>query len=343
MKRLAKTAVHTSKPTVFIAHRSDKLDTRVAEQLADELKLRDISYFLDKDTLKLGDDFQERILSAVGSATIVVVLFPQSPSSWVAFEAACAFFEQKLLPVSLAGSQVPEPYNRLQTYTIDVVDQMPSKTSIEAIVLEIEQKLFGTQTDRRWIIATDLLNRVFEKGLQVTLGAFFVVGLLMLAYDFSIRDMSRGLLILHLNHLHVILGATILGGQLFVSLAFAQAISSPIHPTRDAAFRSAERLFFFWLWLTPFQPMLGVALALAKYGEIRTAPAWSWLALVLYLIGLLFTCTAYGVARANRKEPLSAENRKNVGYLNLLANVLFLLGFIVTVLIINLMLWKPWT
>lgn len=112
----------SSSHVVFIAHKSDALDTQVADLLAEELRWRKISYFLDKDTLILGDDFENRILSAVGSATLVVVLFPKESSHWVDFEAACAFFEQKLLPVSLAGSKIPAPYNRIQTHIVHIVD-----------------------------------------------------------------------------------------------------------------------------------------------------------------------------------------------------------------------------
>ena len=244
--------------------------------------------------------------------------------------------------MSLAGSPVPEPYDRIQIHQVDIQNHSPNPTSIEAIAEQIERKLFGAKADRRWIAVTDWLNRFFDKGLQVALGALFVVGLLLIAYDANLENMNRGHAILHLNHLHVILGATILGGQFFVSLAFAHAIASPIHPRRDTAFRSAERFFFFWLCLTPFQPMLGVALAIAKYGGMRTAPTWVWLAFVLYLISLLLTCSGYGLARARRQDPITPENRRALGHLNLLANLLFLLGFIVTVSVINLMLWKPW-
>lgn len=188
----------------------------------------------------------------------------------------------------------------------------------------------------------DWCNRFFEKGLQFSLGAFFVIALLLLAYGFSTEGLNRTHIIIHLNHLHVMVGATILGGQFFVSLAFARAIASPIHSARDIAFKSAERLFFYWLWLTPLQPILGILLAVTKYDGIPTAPPWSWLALVLYFVGLLFTCTAYGVARAKRGEELSVENHKHISKLNLVANILFLLGFITTILVINLMLWKPW-
>ncbi|MDE2388864.1 MAG: toll/interleukin-1 receptor domain-containing protein [Betaproteobacteria bacterium] len=80
----------SSSHVVFIAHKSDALDTQVADLLAEELRWRKISYFLDKDTLILGDDFENRILSAVGSATLVVVLFQKESSHWVYFEAACA-------------------------------------------------------------------------------------------------------------------------------------------------------------------------------------------------------------------------------------------------------------
>ena len=321
---------------VFISHKSNELDSRVADLLADQLRERGISYFLDKDTLSLGDDFERRIVAAVGTATMVIVLFPQDQSSWVAFEAACAFFDRKLLPISLNGSVVPDPYNTIQTHTVRLLDGTIDLASVVAVAAEVERRLLGEPADRSAIRAFDGCNRFFYRGLQIGLAAFFIIALLLSAGTGHLSIPY----IVHINHLHVILGATILGGQFFVSLAFAKAIASPIHPARDTAFKTAERLFFFWLWLTPFQPMLGVAMALLKY-DAGPKPGWIWLALTLYLMGLLLTCTAYGVARAKREEDLSGENLRHVSMFNLLANILFLLGFVATVFVINLMLWKP--
>jgi hypothetical protein len=321
---------------VFISHSSDPLEIEAAERLADEIRSRNLTCFIDKDELHLGDDYENRIVAAVRVATMVVVLFPERPSNWVAFEAACAYFDGKLLPVSFGGSVVPEPYNRFQTHTIAVADEKVDANSIAAVAEEVERRLLGDDADRRTIRIVDFCNRIFHQGLQIGLSAFFIVALLLIAYGSS----SAEAFFVHVNHLHVILGATILGGQFFVSLAFAKAIASPIHTARDTGFKTAEQLFFFWLWLTPLQPILGLLMAWMLFGN-DPKPGWMWVSLALYLMGLLLTCAAYGIVRLQRDQELVEDRIRSVRIYNLLGNVLFLLGFIVTVIVITLMLSKP--
>jgi hypothetical protein len=321
---------------VFISHSSDPLEIEAAERLADEIRRRNLTCFIDKDELRLGDDYENRIVAAVRVATMVVVLFPQRPSNWVAFEASCAYFDGKLLPVSFGGSVVPEPYNRFQTHTIDVKDEKVDADSIVGVAEEVERRLLGDEADRRTIRFVDVCNRIFHQGLQIGLSAFFVVGLLLIAYGSS----SAEALFVHLNHLHVILGATILGGQFFVSLAFAKAIASPMHTARDTGFKTAEQLCFFWLWLTPLQPILGLLMAWLLFAN-QPKPGWMWLSLALYLMGLLLTCAGYGIVKLQRDQELVDDRIRSVRVYNLVANLLFLFGFIVTVIVISLMLLKP--
>jgi uncharacterized membrane protein len=321
---------------VFISHASSPLEVEAAERLADEIRSRNLTCFIDKDELHLGDDYENRIVGAVRVATMVVVLFPQRPSNWVAFEAACAYFDGKLLPVSFGGSVVPEPYNRFQTHTINVQDEKVDTESISAVAEEVERRLLGSDGDRKTIRIVDFFNRIFHQGLQIGLTACLIVALLAIAY----RSTSEQALFLHINHLHVILGATILGGQFFVSLAFAKAIASPMHTARDTGFKTAEQLFFFWLWLTPLQPVLGLLMAWIRYGS-SPKPGWMWVALVLYMMGLLLTCSAYAIVRLQRDQELVDDRIRSVRIYNLFANVLFLFGFIATVIVITLMLSKP--
>jgi hypothetical protein len=182
----------------------------------------------------------------------------------------------------------------------------------------------------------DFFNRIFHQGLQIGLALCFIFALLAIAYGST----SEQALFVHINHLHVILGATILGGQFFVSLAFAKAIASPIHTARDTGFKTAEQLFKFWLCLTPLQPILGLVMAWIRYGN-EPKPGWMWVALMLYMMGLLLTCSAYAIVRVQRDQDLVADTIRSVRVYNLIANVLFLLGFMATLIVITLMLAKP--
>jgi uncharacterized membrane protein len=217
-----------------------------------------------------------------------------------------------------------------------VQDEKLDGDSVVAVAEEVERRLLGYDADRSTIRIVDWCNSIFHQGLQIGLSAFFIVGLLLIAYGST----NAEALFVQINHLHVILGATILGGQFFVSLAFAKAIASPMHTARDTGFKTAEQLFFFWLWLTPLQPIFGLVMAWLRFGN-DPKPGWMWLSLTLYLMGVLLTFSAYGIVRVQRDLELIEDRIRSVRIYNLVANVLFLFGFIATVIVINLMLSKP--
>ena len=98
---------------VFISHRLD--DTRIAEQLAIEIRNAGHQVWLDEWVISLGDSIIERMNQGLTGATYVVVCY--SPlgvtSQWIGREWMSSLAQQlngkniKLLPVVLTGGEPP--------------------------------------------------------------------------------------------------------------------------------------------------------------------------------------------------------------------------------------------
>ena len=70
------------------------------------------------DQIESGAPFRTRIREAILAADLVIALFPKDPSRCHIAEAGLAYFEQKLLPVTIDTgqdkSEVVEPFGELQ-------------------------------------------------------------------------------------------------------------------------------------------------------------------------------------------------------------------------------------
>jgi uncharacterized membrane protein len=123
-------------------------------------------------------------------------------------------------------------------------------------------------------------------------------------------------------------------------MGFARVVASPSFQERQYGFITTERLLIIWAALVIVQPMLG--LWLAMYGPAANGMAgWVWLSLVLYLLGLLFTGAGYMAAKTARDLDRAHSTPRSIDGRDLIANALFLIGFILMVAVINLMLHKP--
>lgn len=91
---------------VFISYALD--DSGIANELADELALRGISVFFDRETLVAGTNFREEIAQELRSSKAVVVLLSENTkrSSWVQEELSSVIERAdgpKVIPVLLDG------------------------------------------------------------------------------------------------------------------------------------------------------------------------------------------------------------------------------------------------
>lgn len=101
---------------VFIAHSND--DKRMARELAEKLRARDIDVFLDEDSLPAGEDYDGRIRAAIGACRVFVFL--ASPSSIKAGAYA-------LTELRIARRRWPNPTGRVLPVAIGGVgvEQLP--------------------------------------------------------------------------------------------------------------------------------------------------------------------------------------------------------------------------
>jgi hypothetical protein len=303
---------------VFISHRSTWPHRELSDALKAKLEKRNIRYFLDEKSLHAGDAFTARIIESIRRSRLVVVFFPKEMSPWLHFEAACAFFDRKLLPVAVDGGVVPPPYDRIHyeslTASID-------NDGLERVTREIESRVRGeghATEIYRWI------NRLFFRGFNI----IFAVSFALLALRLGAGDL--------VDHLHAIVGAVMLGGQFFLSIGFATIAASPSFEERRFGFNTIEWLLIVWIALAVIQPFLGMWLVV--YRLEAQPPPWILTAIIFYLLGMLFTIAGYVIAKGARELDGGQAGPRSIALRDLLANISFLVGFVAMVAVMDVML-----
>jgi len=317
---------------VFISHRSTERDSLMAATLFAKLKERGITCFLDINDIPGGESFSHVILENIRRSRLVVVFIDEDMTSWIHFEASCAFFDQKLMPVSINGFDVPLPYGKIQHERVNINDDgVCDDEALERVADEVRRRLRGRPRDAVFTTVFRRLNGFFYSGLQILFVTVFAI--VLLGY-------VPGTEYAHVHHLHVILGSAVLGGQFFLSLAFAKSVASPSFRERDYGFATTEKLFFVWIVLTVLQPALGLWLVLSSYAKYSMV-GWVWFSIVLYVSALLCTFVGYVFAKSARDLDKDHSSPRSMSSRNLAANILFLLGFMLMVGVVNVMINKP--
>jgi hypothetical protein len=318
---------------VFIAHRSISPDRNVARVLREELNSRNIRNFFDEEDFHAGDSIERKIESNILRARLVVVFFSKDPSSWVDFEAACALYDGKLVPVSINDYPIPPPYNELHFEKVNANDEQVDQEALKRVADQIAARLFGKSSDIRTTNIYTKINNFFGSGYQI---------LSILLFPFIVLGFPHGSQHQHVNQLHASLGAAVLGGQFFLFLAFAKIVASPSNRERRSGLKRAEELLTFWALLAVTQLALGLWLSFLYSLQKSTIEPWIWLSFVLYLLGFLFTAGGYIAAkRAQEFEDAEDKSLRHIAACNLIANLLFLVGFVFTVGVMNVMVLKP--
>ena len=259
---------------VFISHRSTETSKAIATNLYFKLQKRNINCFLDTKNIGGGESFLHTILSNVRRSRLVIVIFDDNLSSWVLFEASCAFFDQKLLPVAINEAEVPPPYNRIHNEKINTNDSINNvEAGLNRIADQAEEMLDGeghtvfTRLCRRF-------NSLFYTGIQI---------ISLLVFGFILFKIDPGNLHDHVLHAHVSLGAVVLGGQFFLSLAFARTVASSSFREREYGFETTEKLFHLWGVFAIIQLCLGIYLASTlDDGRLNFLKDWIYPALIFY-------------------------------------------------------------
>jgi hypothetical protein len=341
-KRALARVADTELCEVFVSHRARTQDVAFAEALTHALRRRGIDCFLDLENIDCGESFAHRILDGIKRSQLVVVLFNDDISTWIHFEASCAYFDKKLFPVSLNGASVPLPYGRIHYHEIhyDPESDAVDEEAVDRLVDAIQYKLDGASEHVVRTRAYRLLNRFFFSGFTI----LFAIASAVILFGW-------GDIVEHANHLHVTLGAAIIGGQFFLSLGFARMVSYPSARQRESGFETMERLYYIWAVIAVAQPLLGVWLAyhLAGGGNndggllavMLGFQGWIWASLVLYCMAILCTWVGYSMARGAIQLDSATDAPYKINKHFFWANVLFLLGFVFMVAVLNLMIAEP--
>jgi len=296
-------------PSVFISHRSTKRGQDVAGRLYEMLSARGIDSFLDIKKLKAGDIYGSEIQESIRQARVVVVFFDDELTSWLHFEAACAFFDRKLVPVSIQGAAVPPPYDQVQ------LELGGGDEALERVVEQIERRL----GDRKsvWTRSVSWLNGVFAWGAWI---AIVILAALLIAI--GQWEAGRGALFLA-----GLFGGLVFGGQFFLSLAFSSMTLSSSFRERDFAFKAIRRLTLVWTPMVFVPASIGVLWVLGSSGSDNRSDPWLFLAFAAYSSAVFIFGLGYFVVKASAELDATGKNPDRVEGLRFLANILFIIAF----------------
>jgi hypothetical protein len=274
------------------------------------LSERGIDSFLDSKKLKAGDIYGAEIQERIRQARVVVVFFDEELTSWLHFEAACAFFDHKLVPVSIQGAAVPSPYDAVQHETSG------DDEALERVVEQIERRL----GDRKslWARSVRWLNGAFAWGAWIVI----VVLLTILIAVGQWEGLRQGALFLG-----GLFGALVLGGQFFLSLAFSSMAVSPSVREREFAFRTIRGLTLVWAPMVIVPASIGVLWVLGASGADNRAHPWVFLAFAMYSSAVFIFGVGYFVVKAATELDATGKEPEKVAWLRFVANALFIVAF----------------
>jgi hypothetical protein len=272
------------------------------------LSARGIDAFLDLKKLKAGDTYGSEIQESIRQARVVVVFFDEELTSWLHFEAACALFDRKLVPVSIQGAVVPPPYDQIQ------LQVGGDDEALERVVEQIERRLGARNA---WTRSVTWLNGAFAWG-----GWIVVVALAAILIAFGQWRGSQGALFLA-----GLFGGLVLGGQFFLSLAFSGVALSPSFRERDFAFRAIRRLALVWAPMVCVPASIGVLWILGASDSDNRTPPWVFLAFAMYSSAVFIFGVGYFVVKASAELDATCKEPNRVAWLRFLANLLFTVAF----------------
>jgi hypothetical protein len=273
------------------------------------LSARGIDAFLDVKKLQAGDIYGSEIQESIRQARVVVVFFDDELTSWLHFEAACALFDHKLVPVSIQGATVPPPYDQIQ------LEVGGSDEALERVVEQIERRLGGRKSV--WARSVRWLNQAFAWGVWI---AIVILAAILIAMGHW--QAGRGPLFLA-----VLFGGLVLGGQFFLSLAFSSMTLSSSFRERDFAFRAIRRLTLVWTPMVFVPASIGVLWVLGTSSSDNRAGAWVFLAFAGYSSAVFIFGLGYFIVKASAELDATEKEPDRVEWLRFVANVVFVIAF----------------
>lgn len=323
---------------VFISHRNTEASLRFAHLLCTRLTEAGVTAWLDKDRLKAGISYKREITEAIRKARAVVCLFEPEKSDWLIFEAGCAFFDHKLIPVSLRGAEVPAPYSNIQAVDMPTEDEEDFEVQLNSLVEMCKARVQGVETSGYFLRVAQAVNAFFRRGffaLYIVLSAVVTFLLAIFLGDGATIDTS---LDDALHHSHAVLGMVTLGGGFFIPIFLARAQASPSYRERRFGTKVAVELFVIWLIIALLGPIIGTLMTARSDSFGLLEDPWISLSVILYVVALFLWVVGLLMVQSS----VSADDDQDARRFTIMsarANVAFLAAFSFNVLVVNLMLF----
>ena len=319
---------------VFICHHRSPEEDAIATALARRLEAFGISVFTDLGNIGGGESFRRKINDTLPETRLVVAIFSENYSDWQVAEAGCAFLDAKLMPVCLGIQAPPAPFQTLNAHQLPPHEEPDHEEALSRVAGEVHRRLRGERRGLGFHLARKL-NHAFAHGLPYIY--LCIVPLVIWALSHSAaswREIGYDVL----KYLHVIAGMLTLGGGILLSVGFARAFSSRSYRGRQAGFHTANGLFLLWLTVAVLTLVLGFATA--YFRDYLTAP-WVQYSIYLYFLALMFWGGGYFLVymahQADRQHRVELFVKMRA-----LASICFLVGFVLTVMVADLMFAKPY-
>jgi len=291
------------------------------------------------DQIESGAPFRTRIRETILGADLVIAVFPKEPSRWQIAEAGLAYFEQKLLPVTIDTAQdkteVVEPFGELQAQKLSQSDiDRGSGESISALVEAVKDKLGEGAGVGAFVRTLRFVNKLFYLGVPLA-GVLMVCALLVAAFvgtrahDFDLHMWKAG---------HTVFGAIVYGGGAFVGLVFARAGTSTSFMERQFGFRVGRELFYVWMAVAVAQFFVGLTLlykSIYAYTDL-----WVSFAMFSYLFAIMCWFGAYDRYRSSNEADREGKSCQAWTTLSFFGNLFLGLGLLLVTLVIVLMSLK---
>jgi hypothetical protein len=319
-----------------------------AEAIRAYLDHRGFSTWMSAE-IKGGRRFREEIGSRIRTADLVIAVLPTNPSHWIVAEAGLAYFEQKLIPISLGSDSATDLFEDLQTLKISHIDDDEQlRSELANIVQAIEDRLGFSETGSVFLYIARLLNLLFFVGiplLGITLVASFLWHSLHAFYlSHSVpgfdADPSNIRAIEFSRAGHIVLGSIVYGGAVFVALLFSRAGISNSFVERQFCISTARKLFFVWFWAMVLELLGGLYLLKLLYVSHRVnsyTKGWVFGSLIAYFVASVCFFWGFIYYRESSNADIEGRERRVVEMQAFVGNLAFGLGLVALTVVIVLM------
>ena len=305
-----------------------------ADAIRDHLRSIGFSTWLSED-IKGGRRFRDEISNQIRRADLVVAVFPASPSHWIVAEAGLAYFEQKLIPVVIDSDFSTDPFHDLQVVKLSLAELFahPSK-AMKPLVHTIEDRL-GSSGQSLGPYLFRLFNYLFLSGIPIV--GLTLVGSLIWMSLTEIDDLYNSLQLW--KAAHIVLGATMYGGSVFVALLFARSGISRSFMERQFGIVTAQQLFAIWISVALSQMFVGFYLVYLSDAYMITQE-WVVISVIVYFFALIFFLFGFIFYRSGNNADKEGRDRVILERAVFAANTCFGMGLLSLTVVIILMSLK---